>query len=187
MANRRWELAAVIAVTFGIAGCVPLQAPDLNSSPSPRAVFESDDEALSAAAEAYSNYQNVESVITADGGIRPDRIEAVAVRDALRSSLEASAKFRKNNFHSVGNFTYKIVGLEQYKSDPTAVQDVVSVYLCLDVSGIDIVNRGGKSVVSPDRVELQSFEVGFDAIQPGSEKLIVSSRETWTGNSLCEN
>jgi len=180
------SLTAVVIFSFAIAGCANSQAGPLpEESASPRPLFASDEEALEAAKSAYAKYLDVESVIGSEGGIKPERIAEVAVRDALEESLKSSAQFRRERAHAVGRAEFTIAGLQQYNAFPTTRLDVVSAYVCLDVSSIDIRDADDISLVSPDRPNIQSLQVNFDSSKLSPVSLVVSSSTGWAGTDTC--
>jgi hypothetical protein len=181
-----WRVGAALAVlvaALAVGGCVedepdPTQSPD----PSPSPLFESDEEALAAAEEAYGRYQAVENQIFAEGGQDGERIDDVAVGEALTAAEEGIESFKDNNYKSIGEIKFSTVSLQQF--DPAAVDgaDVVRVYICLDFTAQDVVNDQNISVVNPDRSLIQAFEMGFDYASNG---LVLSSRNPWTDDTIC--
>ena len=175
--------AAAALLLTSLAGCIdpgPVKTPVPTPSATP--VFASDEEALAAAEAAYAAYQVVEDAIFAEGGANPERLTAVASRDFLDASLAGFDSIRSKGWRSVGKSAITSVDLQAY--DPTASDiDIITVYLCDDVSAVDVLDSSGVSVVSPQRPDRTLFEVRFD-LEPVSKALLVASRDVW-GDGQC--
>jgi hypothetical protein len=176
---------AALAVALLLSGCVPTPTPP-SSTPKPTAtpVFASEAEALAAATKAYAAYVRVSDEILADGGKNPERIEAVALGDALQGALSGYSEFRSKNLHSVGVSSIDHVTLQSFSVDSTSGKDIASIYVCLNVSSVEVLNKSGISVVSPTRPPRQPFQVSedWDSV---NRKLVVSSREPWADGGVC--
>jgi len=180
--------SAAMLVALSLSGCFAQETPDATSSPSPSTtpVFASEEEALAAATEAYGNYQELETEIFGAGGTAAARIEAVSTRAALDEALAGFARFEHDGLHSVGEPSFTIAKLQHVSPPAGNGYDVVGAYLCLDVSGVDVLDSKGTSVVSPTRNSIQAYEISFDQQVGSSDSLVLSSREIWTGADLCD-
>ena len=179
-------LLICLVATLALTGCVPDDGPivvDPEPSSSASPIFESDEEALAAAEEAYGAYQVTEDLVSADGGAGPERLELVASRDALKAGLAGMEVFRESGYHSVGSTSVASFSLQQFDPYPADSEGVVSAYLCLDLSDLDVVDSSGISVVSANRPAQQAFEVTFDF---QDDALILGSREPWDGEGVCD-
>ncbi|MCU1579569.1 MAG: hypothetical protein JWP19_1773 [Rhodoglobus sp.] len=167
-----------------LSGCLP-QSPTVTPTPQPSStpVFASDEEALAAAEAAYRAFQKTSDEILAEGGTRPERIDAFAVGAAADTEKEGFADFVRKGYRSTGLTTFDNFSLEAF--DPLAAEgrDIVRAYLCSDVSGVNVVDLTGTSVVAPDRPTKTAFEVGFDLRPP--LLLVVSSKDVWDGGGVC--
>lgn len=169
----------LIAVT-GCEGAAPHVT--VGSTPSSTPVFASDEEALAAAEAAYGAYLEVSDAIFAEGGANPERLGEVASGDFLDASIAGFQNVAAKGWRSTGRS--KIHSIELQKFDPTAASvDVATVYLCDDVSAVDVLDASGASVVSPSRPDRTLFEVSLD-IDPSTNRLLVSSQEVW-GDGQC--
>ncbi|MEX1077647.1 MAG: hypothetical protein WED09_00875 [Homoserinimonas sp.] len=178
-------LAAVtIAVAVLLAGCLP-QEPEVIPPPesTTEPVFASDEEALAAATEAYKAYLAMSDLIAQEGGKEPERIQAVAVRDAFADAMAGYEILGERQYRSVGTSGISSTSLQRYSSAETS--DVVAIYACLDLAGVDVLNHSGDSVVEDSRPDVQPFEVTFDLREDEPAQLIVSSREPWAGDDFC--
>ncbi|WP_354576197.1 hypothetical protein [Frigoribacterium sp. UYMn621] len=177
---------ATLAVALMLSGCVPT-TPSASRTPkaSGAPVFASEAEALAAATKAYAAYVKVSDEILADGGAGPERINAVATGDALAAALSGYQEFRSKEWRSVGLSRFDHVTLQRLSNSSVDGTNLAVIYVCLDVSNVDVVDRNGTSVVSPQRPARQSFQVSEDWDKVKS-RLVVSSREPWTDGGVCE-
>jgi len=175
--------ACVGGLLLGAVGCTAAPT-SAKPSPTPTVVpiFASDEEALAAATEAYASYQEMSDKIDSEGGLEPERISPFVSADHLPSAMHQSDGFREAGARSVGSTSFLVAGTQQLNyssSDETAV----SLYVCDDVSGVDVLDASGASLVSETRAGVTPFEVGF--ILNSEEVLVVDSREVWTGKNFC--
>ena len=174
----------LLATLSGCGTGSPVEIPTQQPTSTP--IFASDEEALAAAQEAYAAYQSMGDLILSEGGENPDRIADVSVRSALKSSLESFETFRNDGLHSIGEASVDNISFQGYAPGNQGGQDIVSIYLCLDVSGVDVIDSQGKSIVSQTRPAFQAFQVFLDLSDRTSTNLIVAAREPWGGPGVCE-
>lgn len=180
------SVAVVVSLAL-LSGCsAPQGQPKRSPSSTAHPLFVSEDDALAAAIESYGAYQLAEEAIFKQGGLHPERIEAFAVRDALTDALDGFERFRKDRLRLTGASSFAISKIQHFAADDSQLTDVVGVYLCLDVSRVDVVDEAGVSQVESDRSDRQSFEVSFDASAKDTSVLLVSSRTAWSAGGLCD-
>jgi len=163
-------LALFAALALALTGCAPASK---EVAPEPTAVavpFESEEEALAAAVEAYARFVEVGDSIGRDGGLNAERLEEVATGELLKTSLEGLESWVEKGWRQVGAAEFSDVTLQQFWDKG------VIIYLCEDVSAVDVFDATGQSVVSADRPDFYYFQVSFEATD-GS--LLVSGRERW--------
>ncbi|MCU1575736.1 MAG: hypothetical protein JWP70_440, partial [Leifsonia sp.] len=145
-------LAGAGLIVITLAGCATPASP--LSSPTPSAmhtpVFASDEEALKAATDAYAAYLAMSDTILADGGANPERLKEVATGKALEAELKGFALARSRGWYTTGSSTFDRLRVQSIDRSHST-QAVVTVYLCVDVSKVDVRDSGGVSVVSPSR------------------------------------
>ena len=163
-----------------LAGCVPSGPHATSPSPSATSIFASDEEALAAAEKAYAAYLQVSDQILADGGNNPERLRPLVTQTVYSDELAGYKEFVQNGWHGVGQTTFYNFSLQSYAgSDPNSI---VSAYVCSDLSGTDVVDASGKSVVAANRPSKSPFEVQFALAR---RALVVSSTNAWTGGGIC--
>ncbi|WP_144237975.1 hypothetical protein [Microbacterium sp. C448] len=148
--QRPVPILVVAALAALLAGC----AADPVAEPTPSPSFTSEAEAFAAAEATYRAYVDaLNHVDLAD----PETFEAVYAW----TTGDANAADRKlfAQMHADGEV---VSGKSEVKTfAPTTVSDDSSVGadVCLDVSAVDVHNVDGVSIVSPDRVDVQSMRL----------------------------
>jgi len=179
---RTGSLLVTATLLLALTGCVPVDShPTSSPSASATPVFASDAEALAAAQKAYAAYLKVSDEVANDGGKDPKRLEGLATGSLLSDDLAGFESFAAKHWHSVGSTKLTNTVLQSADLEPNDKGTVI-VYLCEDVSGVDVLDENGVSVVSAGRPELQPFQVQLELSR---SKLIPSEREPWTGSGIC--
>ena len=185
-----WNIPRVsliaLAAAFLLTGCVPTD-PIVTPNPEPSStpIFATEEEALAAATAAYAAYVKVSDRILMDGGADPDRIMQVAGPVVAKEEKDGYGKFVERHYRSIGATTFDSMKLQSFSPYSAGGKGVVSVYLCVDASKVDVLDENNVSVVSPDRPDRTGFEVGFDATSSRPFTLVVASKEVWTGSEFC--
>ena len=177
--------ALVLAGTtlLALVGCVPDDDPVIpDPLPSSTPIFASDEEALAAAEEAYGAYLAVSDQISMEAGAHSERI-APFVTDAYFDELDAEfTKFTESGVHTDGATTFDGVELQQYVDD-TAGSATISVYLCLDVANVRVLDSSGADVTPAVRQSRLALEVRFEASV--DKPVLVDGSEVWSGADFC--
>ena len=173
--------ACVGSLLLGAAGCTAPSTPAPTSNPPTVApIFASDEEALAAATAAYTAYLNVAGTIAHEGGANAQRMSDVAVDDAFDTEMEALTGMADAGTVGVGEVRFDRFELQSVDTASGAI----SAYVCLDVSGTDVLDASGTSVLTGDRVERLSLELGF-TFDHESERLLLERTRTWDGENFC--
>ncbi|WP_447523136.1 hypothetical protein [Salinibacterium sp. NYA9b] len=154
---------------------------DATTPPEPAATFvapyATDEEALAAAEEAYAEYLHISDLILQEAGADAERIAAVATGEFAQISIDGYEAIAADGSHSTGATTFDSMTLQRY-SATGGNKEIISVYLCHDVSDVDLLDKNGKSLVPSDRRDRVQFEASFD-FDPASERLSISQRAVW--------
>jgi hypothetical protein len=181
---RTGPLVLATAVMLALAGCVPSDSPATSApSASPTPVFASDAEALAAAEAAYAAYLKVSDQIFIDSGKYPERLHSVATKSVYRDEAKAFRSAQEKGWRSTGGSIADNFSLESYQ--PGDPGHIVTVYLCSDVSNVDVLDPSGKSVVSPNRPSRTPFEVSFEYRPSAAGRLVVGDSTVWVGEGVC--
>ncbi len=185
MGYRMLRLATAITAVLLLVGCsshnpAVMPVPEPTSTP----VFASDDDALAAATEAYAKYLAVSDEITADGGLNAERISDLVTLQQYESEAEAFDEYSDRKLHTQGNSAFDIVGLQRY-SPGTNGSAEIGVYICVDVSGVKIMNSLNEDVTPASRMNRYPLEVEFEVSGRSPEEIKVARSETWSGTDFC--
>lgn len=183
--SRRLALVALplALVVGGLSACTqPASIPPAEPGPTAAPLFASDDEALEAATAAYAEFLRVSGEILRDGGADPERLRPLVSDEVYETEAEGFARLRQNAWRSVGQSEAVGVVLQQHLAGDSANTEVI-VYVCVDLTGTDVVDSVGQSVVDPARPLELAFEVVFEAKESGS--LVIAEKSVWEEPSTC--
>ncbi|QYH35871.1 hypothetical protein [Salinibacterium sp. M195] len=172
----RLTIAAVLLAS--LSGCVPSAA---TTPPEPTSTFvapyATDEEALAAAEEAYGEYTRVMGRILEDGGQNSSRLEAVAVGTFLDATVDGLQKFAEKGGRATGDVRNTEFELQRYSPSGSSAE-VITVYMCSDVSDLKLQDANGNSLVADDRQDRSVLQVTFD-FSVEQQVLLVSDVDVW--------
>jgi hypothetical protein len=176
--------ASTALATLLLAGCGSTPIPPPTPAPTTSApVFASEDEALAAATEAYAAFLAMSDLILAEGGANPERIIDYATDEMVDIEMKGYLNAQAEGYHSTGSSAFANVTLQRV--EPSTRTKAVSVYLCSDVSEVDVLNEKGESVVAPNRPSRTAFQITFDVVATNPLRLKVASSDVWDGPGIC--
>src|SRR5688572_12399756 len=144
--------AGVLAVVLGGCGGAPAATPSATpSASSAEPIFASDEEALAAATAAYEKYRVVSAQISADGGRDADRIDTVVSSDYAATLKEEFAAFQSLGVRAIGEVKVDSISLSEWSGKDESVE--VSIYLCRDVTDVQIIGPDSEDATPADRAE----------------------------------
>ncbi|PKQ35540.1 MAG: hypothetical protein CVT61_05430 [Actinobacteria bacterium HGW-Actinobacteria-11] len=147
------RLAILVAAVALLAGCTP----DPEPTPTPTAAFASEEEAFAAAEATYRAYNDALNQVDPEN---PETFEATYFYTS--GDFQASDKENFSNLHARG---YSIQGAARVRSffgtsfDQTL--GYVDATVCVDVSGVDVIDADGQSVVNPERPDIYAIDTTF--------------------------
>lgn len=166
MTNSRGALSLATAVLLLVAGtsCAdddgdptdprsnpPASSPS-SSSPTPTSPSES---ATAAATATVNDYYAIRNQLRRNPTQPLSKLKSVAISTELTTQQTLFKREREQGLHQTGET--KVVELEVQSvnldnSDPQAGKvPTVQIDVCFDVSGVDVLDADGKSVVTPER------------------------------------
>lgn len=181
----RLPLALLLAASaFALTGCSPEAAvPSAPPSAEAEPLFASDEEALAAAEAAFARYLDVAFDVFSAGGESPERLEEVAVGDALQADLDRASQYAEQGLRQTGDPVIIQSELQQYIPDASD-QDEVIIYSCLDGTSIELLGADGESRSDPNRSKTITVENRFVADESGV--LLLADSEVWADGDSCE-
>jgi len=181
--SRRLALGALsLALLLGsLAACtdvprIPPPEPAATSTP----LFATDQEALEAATAAYEEYLAAVDVLLQDPAGDLNALTAVASGGALLAAEESIQSFIQQGLRTTGPRELTNVVLQRADSDGETVE--VGIYVCENVTTVDLLNSDDQSLVEADRPNLTAFEVVLLFASDGSR---VDRRDVWVGGGVC--
>lgn len=144
-------------------------------------MFASEEEALAAAEAAYARLVALADQIFMEGGADAERLETVATGEFLATSLDGFRQVEADGWRSTGGTVFRDLILQSY-APHGGPSGLITVYVCEDISSVDVVDSTGASVVSPNRPDTTVFQTVFDLAD--DRTLLISSREVWR-NEKC--
>ncbi|MDQ0893417.1 hypothetical protein [Agromyces ramosus] len=179
-------LAAAGVLALVLVGCGGTPAPTPSPEPSASAaepIFASDEEALAAAKAAYERYLATVDQLTQDGGQDPDRIRDAVADGYVEELLDSLKSLRESGNRTSGTTAYDSMEvLERHEDDGVAR---VTVYVCLDVTGVRVLDANGADATPEGRDERRALQAFFESAAVGSEELLPSGSESWSGDDFC--
>ncbi len=147
--------ASVIALT-GCLGSTP------EPTPTPTAVFSSEEEAFAAAEETYRAYIDAVNARYADPASDPDP-QSFLIGSALEADIASAQEMDRLGIHIVGASVVRDVSQVSAKAD---AGDVV-IRACLDSTAARVLNQAGVDVTVADRdptvlAEVHMISLGGD-------------------------
>jgi hypothetical protein len=183
--RRLVALSAAALMTVAALGACTQPSPEPSRSTAPTVkhtpAFASDADALKAATDAYAAYLKMSDTIFSQGGINPERIGPFVSKAMETRESSGYREFEKRGWKSTGTSTFDNVKVQQIDSVDRVP---ITLYLCLDVSGVDVVDADGQSVVSEERPDRSPVVAVFD-LREGSRQLVVDSVDPWSGDAVC--
>lgn len=191
---RRLALAAAVAagaagaaLAMALSGCSadvePTAAPTPSTSSDAAPIFASDEEALTAAVAAYEAYAEASRTIVADGFTNPDRVDAFVTDEYAPTLHEEFESFSSAGYRFDGESTTDSTSLVS-RSESSGIAEV-SIYLCQDVTNVQVLDSNGNNVTPSDRedrVPSQAFLVSSDT---DPRTLLVNEIVRWSGEDFC--
>lgn len=169
-----------------LVGCTATPAPTPTPSPSASAaepIFASDEEALAAAEAAYDRYLATVDQLTQDGGQDPDRIRPVVADGYLEELIESLSSLRDSGNRTSGTTKYDSMKVLEHNEKGGVAE--VSVYVCLDVTEVRVLDANGTDVTPEGRDERRPLQAFFESAAVGSDELLPSGSESWSGDDFC--
>lgn len=131
-----------------LCGCVstPVPRPSVQAT-APGPIFASNEEALRAATEAYSGYNEMSDRILREGGAGPDRIREFTSKEMAEIEIESYTNLAAEGRRMTGETSFSNVTLQ------SVVDGTVSVYVCSDLSQVEMLDSRGISTVPAGRAD----------------------------------
>ncbi|MBH0131334.1 hypothetical protein [Salinibacterium sp. NK8237] len=161
-----------------LSGCVP--ADTTTPLPEPTATFvapyATDEEALAAAEAAYAEYVSAVNKALRTGDVDTPAFEAVATGAELSDAIDVYSQIAAEGKRSTADITFDQAVLQRYSRDASP-SEVITIYVCEDLSDAFLVDEGGERVREDD-IPPRTMQLTFD-FSPDSGSLLLSDRQVW--------
>ncbi|MCU1406378.1 MAG: hypothetical protein JWQ43_2681 [Glaciihabitans sp.] len=155
------------------------------SEPIIQSPFDSDEEALIAATATYSGYSKAGANILIDGGHGAERIDAFVTLEMGEVEREGFTAMVEAHQTYAGFSTFEPLVLQSYDRATENGEDVVTAYVCVDLTGVEAFNESGDSIVDYDQSAFPTFLLRFNVDDSESTILRLAHSELWSGESVC--
>jgi hypothetical protein len=179
-------LAVAIATALILGGCTEA-APKARPTVQPLAgpVFASRADAVAAALKAYMAYVAMSDTVMSEGGRNPGRMLSVETPEQYRQDATDIATVSRNHWHTTGSTSIDSVLLQDYEPSAADGRAIVTIYACVDVRNLDVLDSQGNSVASPSRALTSTYLTVFDVASRNPARLVVADQALWQGDSIC--
>ncbi|MGL4255352.1 MAG: hypothetical protein ACRCSL_03395 [Microbacterium sp.] len=177
MTSRTTHLTAVgMALALALTGCGP--GPDIDPTPT----FSSEAEAFAAAKATYRAYVDALNEVDLSDPETFDAAYAWTAGEANAGLRELFSQMHADGWVVEGESVLLLVA----PLDGKDTEADATLAACLDVSDVTVVDENGRSVVEPDRRDIQSLTVTIVRSESSPTKLLVSSISGREGEPSCD-
>ena len=184
---------AKVGTILMVLGCLSLTscAPDeplsrARPTPSSTPLFASEEEALDAARATYEGFMSASEEILSSGGVGAERIDDFLSPALARLEKDSYAAYAADGRQFEGQSSIESVSLQRYTADASGTEPVISLYVCVDFSTVDVLDKDGNSTVLSSRPPRIPFEVEFEQDMSLPTLLRISSNTVWAGEGACD-
>lgn len=164
-------LAVLALVGAAATGCAGTPEPR-DTTPTPL----SDEEAFAAAEETYRAYVDALNQVDLSDPATFEPVYALTTGDAMAGLKESFSQMHADGWTVSGESIPSVVQPVQSDGD-------IQLAVCLDVSGVEVTDGTGESVVDQDRVDVQSMLV---TVSSAGDRWLVSSFDGREGEPSCD-
>jgi hypothetical protein len=172
-------LAGAGLIVITLAGCATPASPPLTPSATRSPVFASDEEALKAATDAYAAYLAMSDTIAQEGGKDPERIKDYVTASQYEIQAKDLADFRAHGYFAQGSSKFDSLKLQQRAAT------VVGIYVCVDVTGVRLLDARGVDATPTTRPNRLPMEVQLTSSVAHGERLLIDTSKVWSGKNFC--
>ena len=189
MRNPGRPILAVCALLLAggfLAGCAsgkPQSLPTETPRSTPTPVFTSDAQALAAATEVYKKYVRASDNIGHDGGADPERVRPYVNAAGLQHEIESAQRIADENARGYGYTKVNNTVLQSHEESHGIA--TVRMYACQDLTGVDLRDAAGTSLIAPDRADFISYVAELRTNSHG--QLVIQSNRYWSGGGICKH
>ncbi|GAB2506509.1 hypothetical protein GCM10027064_00010 [Microbacterium petrolearium] len=166
----------ILGLALAVAGCAAAPEPE----PTPSG-FAREEEAFAAAEETYRAYVEAENAVDLSDPGTFEPVYALTTGDSLASVKEELTTLHAEEMRREGETSLASIS----PHDADLESGLVRMDVCLDVSSIDVFDAEGRSVVSPDRPDVQRLRVSFH-LPPATTSVLIASTDGRADGPECQ-
>jgi len=168
------RLLVPLALICTLAGCA---TPTPEPTPTPTG-FATEDEAFAAAEAIYREYIDRANEVDLSDPSTFEPLYELTTGAALKADKEQFSEMHAEGYTRIGTSRIELIA----PRDADLEADHVELDICLDNSEIDVLDRNGQSIVSPDRPDIIPMRVTFTLLGGDARIISVTARD---GEPLC--
>lgn len=165
------------AVLLALSGCTTPEP----ATPTPTAAFSTEEEAFAAAEETYRAYVDALNQVDLSD---PETFEGVyewTTGEANASDRKSLTGFHADGITVVGDSVVTLLEPDQYE----AVTGEVSLFACVDVSSVNLLDAAGRSIVDANRPDTQRTTVSLVGTPSAPRGFLVEDISAREGGPAC--
>ncbi len=135
--------------------------------------------------ETYQQFLDISNTILHEGGINPERIEAVASPDVVAIEYEAYSRMRDGGYSTRGDIGLSGVQVREFYSSPDSLGVVARAFACEIIDSVEIFDANGQPQPQPDRQPAVGFGISLGVDPVNSDRFIITSKDAEEGASSC--
>ncbi|HEX5859438.1 MAG TPA: hypothetical protein VFY91_15135 [Microbacterium sp.] len=179
MTSRRFvALSALVLVTGLLAGCVGEPEP-VETTPG----FASEEEAFAAAEETYRAYVDALNQVDLSDPETFEPVFAWTTGELNGTDRKSFSAWHASGYAILGSAVVASVELSAGESGTKAEE--ISVDACYDVSGVDVLDTEGVSMVDGSRPDVQALTISFAQSSATPTGLVVAAIDPAAGEKQC--
>ncbi|WP_344756127.1 hypothetical protein [Gryllotalpicola koreensis] len=184
--GRTFLAACTLALAASLlAACTPshpVTDPTKTSKPTPTPVFTSDADALAAATDRFKKYESASDRVGQNGWRDTTPVRPFVSDTGYQHEVNSATKYRAQKAHAIGNTVINNTELESHREENGVA--TVRMYVCEDLSAVDVIDGSGKSLIDPSRADFVAFVTELRG--KSSTSLVIQSLDYWSGGGICK-
>jgi hypothetical protein len=189
--RRHWRVQGatlIVVCVLCVTACtreVAMPSPSPVASASEAPLFASDEEALDAARTTYERFMEVSEAILSSGGAGAERIDDLVVPEIAEREKASYLASAADGRTLTGRSSISAAVLQHFEPHASANGRIVTIYVCVDFSDVDVLDRDGNSTVLASRPPRIPFEVSFKRDITLDIPLRIVANDVWAGAGVC--
>ncbi len=165
---------------IALAGCTPSESPI--ATPTPTAIFASEEEALAAATDVYQRYNAAFDSASSKGSEDMSGMQGL-VTDAHLKELGKPGTIDSNGWHTEGSSSFDVKEVASYI--PGIAETEIALNVCRYLSEVKVVDAEGIDVTPSDWPDYVPLVISFVSSDSDPASLLISKVDSWLEPHSC--